>query len=55
MNQSLLRLGLRLAKSLQQLSPAEQERLRKELYEQATGKPYQPEQSVGRRVPKEDK
>jgi hypothetical protein len=43
---TIYELGLALAESFPKLSPAEQERLRKEMYEQATGKPYRPESST---------
>jgi hypothetical protein len=52
---TMKQLGQHLLEPFLRLSVAEQERLRKALYEQATGKPYRPEQSAGRRAPEENK
>jgi hypothetical protein len=39
---SLKELGNQLAQSFQRLNPAEQDRVRRELYEKITGKAYRP-------------
>jgi hypothetical protein len=52
---TIKQLGQHLVESFLRLGSAEQDRLRKALYEQATGKPYRPEQSAGRRAPEENK
>ena len=52
---TIKQLGQHLLESFLRLSPTDQERLRKALYEDATGKPYRPEKSAGRRAPEENK
>jgi len=42
LKRSLKELGNQLAQSFQKLSPAQQDRFRREVYEKIVGKPYRP-------------